>query len=441
MTSPPPTLATELLNEIVGVQVVERVSEEADAESPQTLGIDYLPMALRGLRSDRLSEEEGFASRLPSLVLRPPEGTHGWIDEPDLPLGAWIRPTEGHLVLFTLHVPALQAAYRPVLRKELPAFERAAGGIHRHDRWTAPDGVPIGGMQLHPGLEDRLPDSSLALRGRFGTWVLESWNPRHLTPVFNTRTFALASAGALAMAALGIALYRAQSLAQKRATERVSFVNRVSHELRTPVTNIQLNLELAEEALPPGSNTTATRLNLVKQESSRLSRLIDNVLTFSRVDRRNLRLQIREEDLIPILRNQIDAFEPAFSRRGIDIHCDLPSSLPAPVDADAFRQIVTNLLSNVEKYAPQGAATIEAGSAKGTPRLEISDHGPGIAAADRERIFQAFERVNDSVTEGSTGAGLGLTISRELARRMQGDLQLVPSDRGATFVLTLPCPT
>jgi signal transduction histidine kinase len=109
------------------------------------------------------------------------------------------------------------------------------------------------------------------------------------------------------------------------------------------------------------------------------------------------------------------------------------------IDADALAQILTNLFSNAEKYAAEGGCLdLKVSSEAGAWRLLVSDRGPGVKPGSREKIFEPFRRSGDSINEGVTGTGLGLTIARDLAREMNGDLRLIDSKEGATFEFTLP---
>ena len=109
--------------------------------------------------------------------------------------------------------------------------------------------------------------------------------------------------------------------------------------------------------------------------------------------------------------------------------------------ADALAQITANLLSNVEKYAPEVPASLQTTQSEREFTLTIRDGGPGIAEKDAERVFEPFERLDDRVAAGVSGAGLGLSIARELARRMGGELRLVTVEKGASFEFRLPLPS
>lgn len=283
--------------------------------------------------------------------------------------------------------------------------------------------------------------SILPTRTLFGDWQIRAWDGLEVSRTHDAATLAAAAAVAVILAASGILLYSQQKRALKLAAERVSFVNRVSHELGTPLTNLSLNLDLATEALSTRPIEARRRLGLVAEEIERLSRLVANVLTFSRRERDTLELKPARCIAGEIVQRTIESFRPALERRGIEIETEISANEPVLLDSDALSQITGNLLSNVEKYATAGRWTrVTCQMDSGSLILEVHDHGPGIPAKARHRIFTPFERVLDTTNEGASGTGLGLAIGRDLARRMGGTLELLDSAKGAIFRLRIPAP-
>jgi signal transduction histidine kinase len=173
-------------------------------------------------------------------------------------------------------------------------------------------------------------------------------------------------------------------------------------------------------------------------ESERLSRLIANVLSLAREGRGRLAVRPAPAVVDDVVADVLARFRPSLEARGI-----VPSFAPgAPgtvrVDADALGQILGNLLSNVEKYAAAGGRVDVATGRDGDAAwVDVADAGPGIPAAAREKVFEAFWRGSRKVSDGVAGTGIGLTIARTLARLHGGDLVLLPSDRGARFRVRL----
>lgn len=274
---------------------------------------------------------------------------------------------------------------------------------------------------------------------RFGTWQVQAWGVaereiRWLIPYLVTGlglSFLL-FAGSLAVAG---ALRRATRVAR----QRVSFVNRASHELRTPITNMMLNVDLARELVEEDPPAARIRLDRVSGEASRLSRLVDNLLTFSRSENGTDRLHPVAIDPVAVLEGVLGQFEMSLDDREIEVAWKDRESVLVVADPDALAQVFGNLISNVEKYAASGGLLEISTSVHGEDwRAAFSDRGPGVQERNASRIFEPFHRERDEVNEGVSGTGLGLSIARDLARRMKGDLTLEPSREGATFQLSLP---
>jgi signal transduction histidine kinase len=222
----------------------------------------------------------------------------------------------------------------------------------------------------------------------------------------------------------------------------VSFVNQVSHELKTPLTNIRMYAELLSRDLTldddSGENERQRRrLDIIVAESQRLSRLIGNVLTFARKERRALALRPSAHVFDAVVDEVVLQFVPAFAAKNIEVERTHGALQRAQLDRDVCEQIVANLLSNVEKYAPQGRVRITTAQYGATLELIVHDSGPGIPQAQAKAAFAPFVRLDNSITSGATGAGIGLALARDLARMHHGDLALVPSAAGAKFRLTL----
>jgi signal transduction histidine kinase len=211
----------------------------------------------------------------------------------------------------------------------------------------------------------------------------------------------------------------------------VSFVNQVSHELKTPLTNIRMYADLVEadlDGLPDeAADEIRPRLGVIQSESERLCRLIANVLTFARRQRKTLRLSPAPCCIDEVVQDVVARFRPALERLGVECEFSAGAGKIVSADADVVQQIVGNLISNVEKYAAAGQwmsiATREEG---GRTIITVADRGPGIAPALRELIFEPFWR-GDHGIHGVAGTGIGLAIARELARLHGGDVTLVHS--------------
>jgi signal transduction histidine kinase len=314
------------------------------------------------------------------------------------------------------------------------ASARAVKGLYRLE---TPAGGTLAGLAQPPLGRD--PEMVLPLVCRFGDWQLVAWDQIATHTFYDPATLALTFIIAAVLAILGLILYFQQKRAARLAEQRVSFVNRVSHELGAPLTNILLNLDLVEENHPGLPDPVRQRLRLVNEEARRLSRLVCNVLTFSRRERDRLTLSPAPHVPDEIVEAVLRQFQPALERRGIETQWRGAAKSGMTIDGDAFAQIIANLISNAEKYASDGKR-LEIETQMGNDELivRVSDRGPGIPPSQAARIFEPFERMDSRVNEGSTGAGLGLAIARELAQLMGGDLRLLESAQGALFELCLP---
>jgi signal transduction histidine kinase len=222
----------------------------------------------------------------------------------------------------------------------------------------------------------------------------------------------------------------------REARTRVTFVNQVSHELKTPLTNIRMYSEMLESRLPSRGKERKYASVLVR-ESDRLSRMIRNVLSFSRESE-----QIRCQDTAPdqVIREVIEACRPRLRDRKMTVKFRGKADGPVCLDRDILEQVVWNLLSNAEKYAFSGGSVVVDSRITGSLlEVKVTDRGPGIVPSMKKKVFDPFVRGRQDLTEGVSGTGLGLSISRELARRHGGDLVLEegPEGRGCRFILTL----
>jgi signal transduction histidine kinase len=361
----------------------------------------------------------------------------GWIEMPGRPLTWW----HGNGRSVALLIVDADAASRVVSadlkdRADSVSMAEEAGALFLE----GPDDRPW--LQSGTPPEDAKADEILRHVSRFGDWSLRRYYPVKIEVGYRLPVLVGSFSLALLVLLGGFWIAASQKKSFRLAEQRVSFVNQVSHELRTPLTNLLLNTDLALDALPVEDGKIRRRLGLIREETSRLSRIVDNVLAFARIERGKSELKPVACDLAQLLGELRDNFAPLFERKSII--CDYDNQAPESIvaDRDALSQILSNLLSNIEKYAGEGAkARVSLHREKQQLFVEVSDDGPGIQRDARQRVFLPFERAGSRIDEGSSGTGLGLAISRDLAEHMGGRLDLLPSDRGAKFRLTLPIPT
>jgi signal transduction histidine kinase len=240
--------------------------------------------------------------------------------------------------------------------------------------------------------------------------------------------------GAVGIGLLGAvaALAAAHRLAERRAT----FVSAVTHELRTPLTALRLHADLvADERVGGDPERRANAVHILRGEAARLSRLVDNVLDYARLERRRPP-RLESTDLAVLLPQLLPALQARLAEAGLMLEAAMPGSVRVRCDADAVGRILLNLADNAAKYGA-GPVRLDVAVTGGRAELRLRDHGPGIP--DGLRLFVAFSRSAEAAAGSAPGVGLGLALCRRLARAQDGDLRLErPSDGpGACAVLTL----
>jgi two-component system, OmpR family, phosphate regulon sensor histidine kinase PhoR len=223
--------------------------------------------------------------------------------------------------------------------------------------------------------------------------------------------------------------------------ERSDFVATISHELRTPMTGVYgaaQTLLRREHDLDPDQRQSL--LTMITEEAARLSQITEEVLLTSQLDRGELSIKRAPVDVAEVVRSAVHTMRPQLEESmTIEVEVDDRIGV-ASGDSDRIQQVLINLLDNAAKYG-SAPVRVSAEGANGVVRIAVSDAGPGIGAADRDRIFEKFYRADPQLTGAASGTGLGLYISRELAERMGGRLALTSAPgEGATFVVELPRP-
>jgi len=249
----------------------------------------------------------------------------------------------------------------------------------------------------------------------------------------------LVSFAAIFLLLLAFYLYREYARDMREAAQRVSFVTQVSHELKTPLTNILLYAELLENRLPEDDARANRHIHVIQSESQRLSRLISNILMFAKQRKNKLKLSRKKIDVENTIQKILERFAPCMASKDIELVAQPGPPKWIYVDEDAAEQILCNLFSNVEKYGAEGRyLEVICHQNPEETHILVKDRGPGVPKHLQETIFQPFVRGSDKLSDGVTGTGIGLTIARELARLMDGELQLLPSDEGACFQWSIP---
>ncbi|MBI1375312.1 MAG: hypothetical protein GC159_21550 [Phycisphaera sp.] len=252
----------------------------------------------------------------------------------------------------------------------------------------------------------------------------------------------------IATIAMAILLHGVIVLSERRG----DFVSAVTHELRTPLTTFRMYTGMLCDGMVSDEAKRDRYLHTLRVESDRLGHLVENVLAYARLDRGRAtkdRMQsVTLGDMLDRLTERLHQ-RCGFAGMTLDVVCDDDArDTPLMTDTSAVDQVLFNLVENACKYASTGddkrlvlrAATGgHVDGKRGVVTIAVEDHGPGVAPADRRRLFRAFAKSADAAANSAPGVGLGLALSRNLAKRLGGDLRLDESYApGCRFVLTLP---
>lgn len=256
----------------------------------------------------------------------------------------------------------------------------------------------------------------------------------------NEQLEALSSLGAPAALVLSqLGRYEAVAEMTRRLEEvaqmKTDFVSVVSHELRTPLTSIIGSLDtVARPELAPEAEAARNLLSTARRQAGRLQRLIEDLLIVSRLERNAVPIQLEAVMLRHFLSEVAATVQiPTLT---IDIE---PEDLAVLADPDHLNRIFLNLLENAAKYAPGTPVEVVAQARGSRVDVAVIDHGSGIPADQRDRVFQRFTQIEFSATRTRGGTGLGLNIVRGLAEAMKGSVELMETPGGgATFAITLP---
>jgi len=225
----------------------------------------------------------------------------------------------------------------------------------------------------------------------------------------------------------------AARLSEAEELER-NFLMSVSHELRTPLTAIRGHVEALREGVVTDEEMRIASLTVIAAEAERLERLVGDVLDLAKLDAHRFTVLREEVEMERLIDRAYVTFSEEARRRKIDYRCSVESKPVIVSDGDRVLQIISNLLSNAFRWTPDGGKIeLELKAVDGTVCVAVDDSGPGIPAAERERIFRPFW------SRDGGGTGLGLAIARELASALGGRIQLETSpEQGSRFELVLP---
>lgn len=366
--------------------------------------------------------------RAPGRVLA--SGWTPWTDESGLRMLGWRRLSDGTVIGLELALDAIKAR----LGEVFPAAPEAGEAYELRDGFD---------RLWHRAGADGLAGSITTPLASLPGWRVTAGHAGDYAGSVPGDFFAFGAAIVALLVffilAAGGLLVRQARLSEQEARLKTSFVANVSHELKTPLTTIRLYADLLAQGRVSDEAKRAAYLETIGQETQRLGRLVGNVLDFSRLEQGKKKYERAAFDLAAELRRLADVHGPRLAEAGLALRVDLREAPPVLTDRDAVEQIVLNLIDNACKYAAQGGEVLLGLEKTATgASVTVADRGPGVPAEQRERIFEKFHRVDDRLTAAQGGAGLGLSIARQLARGLGGDLVCRAREGGgAEFILTL----
>ncbi|OPZ30671.1 MAG: Sensor histidine kinase YycG [Lentisphaerae bacterium ADurb.BinA184] len=382
-------------------------------------------------------EDAGGQQSRPRTAAR--SGCLPWFFENRLYLLAWMAPDGEDTVRgVELETMALLSRLSPLLPAQ-PAAGQAFAIL-------ADDGQVVhqaGSVDVTAGVR---PVAAAAVGGCLPHWTVAVYDTDLAARAAGSRTVLLltgllVACFAAAIVAAGSVLVWLACRHQGDARRKTSFVSNVSHELKTPLTTIRMYAELLSQGRVAEEDKRRKYLEVIVTQSERLTRLVNNVLSFSRLEQGRRPYRPEALDTAEVLESVLDEQAERLRESGMRVTRSGDWGAGAvTADRDAVHQIFLNLVDNAIKYAA-GGGELEIGLVRDPEGLAVGfgDRGPGIPPAHRRRLFRQFHRVDESLTAGAQGCGLGLSISRRMARDLGGDLRFAPRPGGGSlFTVLLP---
>lgn len=399
------------------------------------------------IQVNRLRSEFNEAAKIKGGMVGAPQST-GWVSTRDgggsLRLVGWRRLMFGRVIGVEVELSQIAARLGEVLPAdrepgEIYELRERGGAVYQQKELSEAERAVSARAPLIT-----VPVSEAVLPGwEVVGYLKDAGNGSLSNGVLFTLGAILAGTLVGAILMSGTLLLRQARLSEEEAAQKTSFVANVSHELKTPLTTIRLYAELLEQGRVTDAAKRIEYLGTIGRETQRLARLVNNVLGFSRLEQGTKRFDVRELDLAGEINRLLDTHAPRLAECGMSLHREMPDGpLRVRADRDALEQILINLLDNACKYAAVGGevSVVLAARAEGGAEVRVADRGPGVPPAHQTRIFEKFHRVDATLTAAQGGAGLGLSIARQLARGQGGELRYAEraGGGGAEFIFELP---
>ena len=411
------------------LELVHRLAERLrrydgpELSSPQRLFLMQQLHQLAGERFSTLAAEilalQSASAIVPTSGSENPAIVHRTGSLP----GTWIMTdSTGQTIGIWTNV-GLIASLEESLQRDAPAGTSFA--IHETSQHS-PEPAPF----LMAPAGGSMPDWTVALSLN-GPDPFAAAAQRHEAAYLWMACLAIGTIGALAV---GLGLYLRQQMLLTRLKN--DLIATVSHELKTPLSSMRVLTDTLLDGRIPSAEDQRDYLQLISRENLRLSRLIDNFLIFSRMERQKAAFEFRP------LRVQVlvDAALEALGDRAAAVKVSVPPQLSVTGDADALVTLLVNLLDNAWKYSGEKKEIeLTAEAAPESVEIRIRDNGIGIARRHQRRIFQRFYQVDRQLSRQTGGCGLGLAIVQFIARAHRATIEVISQpDHGSTFCVRLP---
>jgi len=397
-----------------------------------------------GLETQSLSKISASHAEFRDLVADAKDGRVARYVDNRLNLLIWHRADRDPEIIFgaQLSLPRMREFLAPLARQLEPTLRNEFAAAILDDD-ARPVSVSRDGFQANW----RRPLAATEIGEALPHWEMALYlvNPGDLARSARALALTLGLLVAVLLVAIGVGSWLIGADLRRQlamARQKTDFVSNVSHELKTPLTSIRMFSELLAAGRVAEPAKQRDYLNIISVEAARLTRLINNVLDFSRMERGERHYRLEDCDLAAVARETVETFRPHLEASQFQFAAVIPDgAVMVRGDRDALAQVLVNLLSNAEKYSPD-TRDIELHLETRTDapvEISILDRGKGVPRGFEEKIFEQFFRVDDSLSASVPGSGLGLTLARQIARAHGGDVTCRVRDGGGScFTLTLP---
>jgi signal transduction histidine kinase len=403
------------------------VSETTQAPVPEaSVGAEDMGIAAAGESFDAMPERGAAAAPAEPKAAPPTQGRRKTVRIALDPLiGRAIDET--HLLLYRTVLVGDQG-YRQGLILDLPKLTEFLR------RETIGSGaLPQATLRFATELEAAVPGAAgngYAYRHRFAEPFDDLAVALELAPLADASgagsVYLLSVLLLLASSAGLFALYRMVGVTVGFAERRSNFVAAVSHELKTPLTAIRMYAEMLRDGIVPSEHKRQEYYGTITSESERLSRLINNVLEFSRLEKGTRQMNLVVGSLGPVVAEMAELLRPHAEREGFTLQVESdPDLAPVRYDRDALLQVLFNLVDNAIKYAreaPRRMISLECRRRDGGVVVLVRDRGPGVAQRHLTRLFEPFFRGETELTRRTKGTGIGLALVKGLVERMDAGI-------------------